>query len=118
MLLLSTRGRQGKIQSGQRFGFLEVILKSNDFFPWSSQLRAEPDPETSPRAHGSPDTSKGYHMSLTLAQTKYFVKSVTSPEPMIQQRAIGDMVRQMRSGEESRDVVGQHSHLQPIFGLL
>lgn len=71
-----------------------------------------------PRAHGSPDTSKGYNMSLTLAQTQDSVKDVASLEPVIQQRAVGDMVRQMRYGEESRDVVGQNSHLQPILGLL
>lgn len=57
-------------------------------------------------------------MSLTLAQTQNSVKGVTCLKPVMQQPAIGNMVRQMRRGEESRDVVGQDGHLQPIFGLL
>lgn len=57
-------------------------------------------------------------MSLTLAQTQNSVKGVTCLEPVMQQRAIGDMVGQMRCGEEGRDVVGQDGHLQPGFGLL
>lgn len=57
-------------------------------------------------------------MSLALAQTQDSMKGVTSLEPVIQQWAVGNVVRQMRRGEESRDVVGQNSHLQPISGLL
>lgn len=57
-------------------------------------------------------------MSLALAQTQDSMKGVTSLEPVIQQWAVGNVVRQMRRGEESRDVVGQDSHLQPISGLL
>lgn len=56
-------------------------------------------------------------MSLTLAQTQDSVKGVTGLEPVVQQWAIGDVVRQMRCGEKSRDVVGKDSNLQPICGL-
>lgn len=65
-----------------------------------------------------PDTSQGYNLSLTLAQTQNPVKGVTCLEPVMQQWAIGNMVGQMMCGEESRDAVGQDGHLQPIFGLL
>lgn len=95
-----------------------------DFFLGSFQLRTQPSPYFPPKNAdgfpafcGSPDTSKGYNMSLTLAQTQDSVQGVTSLEPVVQQRAVGNVVRQMRRGEKSRDVVGQDSHLQPICGL-
>lgn len=64
------------------------------------------------------DTSQGYNVPLTLAQTQNSVKGVTCVEPVMQQRPIGYMVGQMRRGEESRGVVGQDGHLQPSSGLL
>lgn len=71
-----------------------------------------------PRPHPSPDTSQGYNVSLTLAQTQNSVKGVTCLEPVVQQWAIGSVVGQVWRGEESRGVMGQDGHLQPGFGLL
>lgn len=57
-------------------------------------------------------------MFLTLAQAQNSVKGVPCLEPVMQQRAVGHMIGQVRRGEESRGVVGKDGHLQPIFGLL
>lgn len=46
------------------------------------------------------------------------MQGVACLEPVIQQWAVGDVVRQMGRGEEAGNVVGQDSHLQPVFGLL
>lgn len=66
----------------------------------------------------APTAGKGYNPLLTRAQTQDPVQGVTCLEPVIQQWAVGDVVRQMSRGEEAGDVVGQDSHLQPVFGLL
>lgn len=57
-------------------------------------------------------------MSLTLAQTQNSVKGVTCLEPVVQQSTIGNVVGQVRCGQEGRDVVGQDGHFQASFGLL
>lgn len=46
------------------------------------------------------------------------MQGVACLEPVIQQWAVGDVVRQMGRGEEAGNVVGQDSHFQPVFGLL